>query len=239
MKIFFFILLTTVATVSCYGWKTQKVIKGSGNVKTEERNVGSFDQISASQGISVFLTQGDAKALVVKADDNILPYLETVVKKNTLEIRITQGINIDKGSKHVYVTVPRLTKINVTTAARIEGQTPWQFDKVDLNTTTAAEVILNLTATSLNVKMTTAGIVTLQGNTEKLEVHATTSANLNAEGLAARFVKVAATTGSNIKIDAIDQLGYKLTTGATLVYKGDPRITESLTSTGGSVKHRK
>lgn len=240
MKTVFCFVLTIMISACCYGWKTQKSIKGSGNVQTEERNVTSFKEIKASRSIHVFLTQGEAKAVVVKADDNILPYLETVVKDNALEIRIVQDVNIEKATRmDVYVTVPQLKEIKATTSAQIEGTAPWEFTELNISTTTSASIDLDLTAVAIDVKATTSGSVTLKGKTEKLEIKATTSAQIKAEELIARFAEVGATTSGDVYIHVTDKLGYKLTTGANLVYKGEPRITSTAISTGGSATHRK
>ena len=46
-------------------------LRGSGNIKSETRDIGSFGQVVVSGDAHVFVTQGDMPALVVEVDDNL------------------------------------------------------------------------------------------------------------------------------------------------------------------------
>lgn len=224
----------------CGSWGQKKNIKGSGNVQSEERNITSFNEIEVSRGIRVFLAQGDYKALVVKADDNLLPYLKTVREGNTLKIRLSEDIEVKNYTEmSVYVTAPQMEELEATTAASIEGVTPWKADKIELKATTSANIRLDLTAISIEADLSTAANITLKGSTDRLKADLTTSAVLKADGLTARFADLKASTGSSIDVQVKEQIEYHLSTGASLSFEGDPSITNSTTSTGGSVKHRK
>lgn len=241
MKNTFLLIATSLCLLLlCGSWGQKKSINGSGNVQSEERNITSFDEIKVSRGIRVFLAQGNFKNLVVKADDNLLPYLKTVKEGNTLKIRLSEDIEVKKYTEmSVYVTAPQMKELQATTAASIEGVTPWKADKIELEATTAASIRLDLTAISIEADLTTAATLTLKGSTDRLKAALTTSATLNAEELTARFAELEATTGSNIEVQVTEQIGYHITTGASLTFKGDPSITHATTSAGGSVRHRK
>jgi hypothetical protein len=64
-------------------------IQGSGNIITEERAVSDFDHVFMGGFGDVFITQGEQEWLTVEADDNLMPYIETVVKDGTLVLRFT------------------------------------------------------------------------------------------------------------------------------------------------------
>ncbi len=66
-------------------------VRGSGNVITENRPVSGFDNVTLSGIGEVILTQGEAESLKIEAEDNLMPYLETVVRGGTLEIGFKSG----------------------------------------------------------------------------------------------------------------------------------------------------
>ena len=59
-------------------------IEGSGNIITEERYVSGFDRLTLSGFGEVSVEQGATESLTVCTDDNIMPYVQTEVKNNTL-----------------------------------------------------------------------------------------------------------------------------------------------------------
>ena len=60
------------------------VVIGNGQPASESRPIGAFDAIGLSGGIGLQLRQGTPTALVVHADANLLPLLETVVEGDQL-----------------------------------------------------------------------------------------------------------------------------------------------------------
>jgi hypothetical protein len=61
------------------------VIEGSGAVISEQREVQNFDRIQLTGAGDVFITQEGVELVIVEADDNLLPYIETEVRAGTLK----------------------------------------------------------------------------------------------------------------------------------------------------------
>src|SRR5512140_783439 len=57
-----------------------QVIKGSGNVTSEDRSVSGFTSISLEGSADVQVVLGESEGLTIEAEDNILPVIETVVQ---------------------------------------------------------------------------------------------------------------------------------------------------------------
>jgi Putative auto-transporter adhesin, head GIN domain len=71
-----------------------KTIVGSGNVVAVPRDVGKFDRIEIGDGMVATLRQANAQKIVVTADDNIAPLVETQLNGTTLRIRIKPNSNL-------------------------------------------------------------------------------------------------------------------------------------------------
>ncbi|NWG17648.1 MAG: DUF2807 domain-containing protein [Chloroflexi bacterium] len=107
------------------------IIQGSGNIVTESREVSGFQAIEMDNPGRLIITQGDAEALTVEADDNILPLLTSVVAdgKLTLDSKPDSSYT-SKGEIIFRVTVKDLNTLTLTSAGNTE------LDR--LNTTTLA-----------------------------------------------------------------------------------------------------
>jgi hypothetical protein len=64
----------------------QPVVKGSGNVITETREVANFQRVSIKGIGTLILQQGSQESLTIEGDDNILTLIDATVQAGTLEI---------------------------------------------------------------------------------------------------------------------------------------------------------
>jgi len=64
------------------------LIQGSGNIVSESRAVSGFTQVALEGSGDLFITQGEEEGLVIEADDNLLPYIQTEVRNGTLHIGV-------------------------------------------------------------------------------------------------------------------------------------------------------
>src|SRR5262249_24541080 len=53
------------------------VVRGSGNVKSESRDVRDFDRVGVSGVGTLTITQGSTESLTIQAEDNLLPLLRS------------------------------------------------------------------------------------------------------------------------------------------------------------------
>ena len=67
-------------------------VKGNGNVVEEKRKAGKFDEIKVSRGMNVYISQGSENRILVKADENLLEFIETEVEGRALKISSSRSI---------------------------------------------------------------------------------------------------------------------------------------------------
>ena len=77
---------------------SREVIKGSGNVITESREVSGFNGVSHTGIGRVTITQGDTESLTIQADDNLMEYITSEVKNDTLELGFDENVRFDSTS---------------------------------------------------------------------------------------------------------------------------------------------
>lgn len=234
-----FTALVYMTTLSSWDWNTRKNIKGSKHVVREVRESRSFDKIRSSRSIRVIVSEGNSHSLEVEADDNILPYIKTEIKNNTLSVYLPNDIQVRSyKAMNVYVSTPALSALHATTSSQIESDSYWNVEDLSIRATTSAVVQLNVTAQKINVDITTSAQVILSGKTDNLETRMTTSSSLQAEKLIAENVKISGTTSSSASVFATNQLKYALTTSAVVAYSGEAYVTAKASSGGYGYKKK-
>jgi hypothetical protein len=64
-----------------------QLVTGSGVTTTTSRAVPAFRRVAVASGLSATITTG-ARAVSIRADDNLQPLIETVVEGDTLQVRL-------------------------------------------------------------------------------------------------------------------------------------------------------
>ncbi len=97
-KILMIVLALVSLTVNAQRWET---IKGNGVTKKESRQVSDYTSLSSSGSMDVHISYGNSNSITVEADENLLPYIETIVEDGKLLIRSKKNININSRSKMI------------------------------------------------------------------------------------------------------------------------------------------
>src|SRR5690606_5796800 len=96
-------------------------VTGNGNITEQQRSVDSFEKVKVKRGLNVFITQGESEKLMVRADENLLEYIETDVEDNTLTITTSANIRNPKSLK-VFVTITDISEINATAGSNVDSE---------------------------------------------------------------------------------------------------------------------
>ena len=76
------VISAMLSLLSC----SKERISGNGSTITETRNISNFTAISASGSTNVYINQGAAFRVEVKGYSNLLPYYETRLVNNSLQV---------------------------------------------------------------------------------------------------------------------------------------------------------
>lgn len=216
---------------------TAQDITGSGIIKKEIRNTPPFENLEVGRAFHVELTQGNSFSLAVEADDNILPYIQTEVKNQTLYIHLPskQGFNT-KSSINLYITMPALKKLDCNGAASVYSESLWRTDKMDIELTAAAKLTLQIDVNELELDLSGASKTNLSGKVNSLEAEISAAAKLNAENLIVKKADFDMSGASNAELKVTEEIKYELSGASKLTYSGSPRILKSEVSTAASVR---
>ena len=115
--LFFSAVALLFATTSCIEDFT---IKGNGIATTEGRITPKFDKVKSAGAFDIHITNGEELEVVVNAEQNIIPYIKTFVRNETLHIE-TRGLHNIKNSlpMEVYITTPSLKGVKQSGSGNI------------------------------------------------------------------------------------------------------------------------
>jgi len=189
-------------------------VQGSGNVTSETRRLGEFSSIENTIAADVLVSFGDTQSVVVEAEDNLLPYIDTVVKGRTLTIH----------------TKPN-TSIASTRPVRI-FLTMQSLDAADLSSSGSIEID-NVEAEKLKLDLSSSGSIRATGTVEVLTVTLNSSGTIDCEDLRAGSASVTNNSSGKVTVFVQDSLDVTISGSGRVVYHGDPaEVKQSVTGSG-------
>lgn len=98
-----------------------KIVKESGNIEVQDRQLNYFDKIQVLGQGRVILSQNEKNGLKIEGDKNILPFIETVIENNTLKIQPKKGLLLKKSENlKFYVHAKNLKEIDLDKKIHLE-----------------------------------------------------------------------------------------------------------------------
>jgi len=246
MKIKLFILSTVwvlsgIFTSGCIvidlnGCSAQRV-KGSGNVISESRQVPEFGEIRLEGQGKVVLAQGNQSSLEVTSDDNILPSIETTVINGKLIISHEKGKNLKPTTLSFAITVKDLKGVSIAGSGDIMGNDEFNSAKFYADIAGSGDIAVKVNADRLESGISGSGSISLSGSTNSHDARITGSGDVDAFELQASDSSVVITGSGNCRVNVSELLRAKITGSGDVLYKGHPRISQSITGSG-KVKDR-
>ncbi len=143
-------------------------VDGNGILTTEERPVDSdFDEVKGSAGVDVYLTQGDTYKIVVEADENLVPIIETEISNGRLNITTTESIGRSKAKK-VHVTYKTLSAIYASSGADVIGNSVIKSETLTLDCSSGADLEVDIMAKDVYADVSSGADLKISGKAVNL-----------------------------------------------------------------------
>jgi hypothetical protein len=211
-------------------------IEGSGNVISEERTVGSFNSIRVIGSGKLYVTQGAEQSLMIQAEDNIMPIIDTGVEGDTLVVDTERPYTSGIGIK-IYITMPDIRGFQLNGAWVLSGQNRFNVNDLDLEITGAGSIDLDLTAGRIFTEISGAGTVTLTGSADSHFLTISGAGELKAEGLEVKNYDITVSGAGNCRIFVTQSLEVQISGSGSVYYQGDPAsINSNISGVGKLVK---
>lgn len=213
-------------------------VRGNGDVTTETRTVHqSFTTIKATEGLDVYLTQGDSESITVEADENLHELILTDIEEGVLKIHTKENIG-NASAKKVHVTFKDISSIISTSGSDVYSKNTMTVETLNLKSTSGSDMKLDVNTSVLYCNATSGSDMRLSGKTTKLIAEATSGSDIKAADLIAESSEVKATSGADITVNTSKELTAKATSGGDVKYYGNPEKVNKSDSSSGSIKQQ-
>jgi len=210
-------------------------IEGSGNVTTEKRIVqGDFTKISISNAIDLVIEQSDSTQIVVETDDNIQKDIITKVENGTLIIKSKHN-SLSVTKKKVTVKMPKIDRLEASSAASVSNKGVLQGENLDIETSSAASVSLNIEFDTVSCDTNSASSVSVEGKALKVRTSASSGSTISAKRLLVNDIQADASSGANVEVHPIVSLKANASSGGSINYDTTPKTVEKTANSGGSI----
>lgn len=211
-------------------------VRGNGNVIEENRPItNSFNEIIASEGLQVYLTQSDVASITVEADENLQDLIITEVIDNVLKIHTKQNIG-KASSKKVLVSFNDVTKISSMSGSDVFSTNTINAENLELNTSSGSDMEILVNTKKLNCNSSSGSDLHITGETDWLIVEASSGSDIKAAKLNAKSSQVKASSGADITVNTSEQLTAKASSGGDIKYYGNPEKIEKSDNVSGSIR---
>jgi hypothetical protein len=229
--------LAATTAAQAWGWGSGERITGNGDVATEVRETGAFDAVALAGGFRVVIRQGQGNKVEVRADRNLLPYIETRVvegsRGRTLEIGPKKGVDLSTSNNSgLSLEMPTLRAVAVAGSGSVKVEA-MKTGGVDAAIAGSGDIrFAGLDAERLGMKVSGSGDIVAAGRAGSATVAIAGSGGVKAAELAAEEVKVSIAGSGDALVQATKRLNVSIAGSGDVRYAGSPEISSSIAGSG-------
>lgn len=222
--------IMAVFAASCK-W-TIGVVRGSGDLVSEEREVSGFNEVQFSGMGNLIIEQGDEEALTIEADDNIIDLIETEVRGDELQIKFRRGVNIVPNAKiKVFLKVKDLNRIDLSGVGDIDCDS-FETDDLEFHISGSGNVDFEIEADTLETHVSGLGDINLEGKVDSHKVQISGSGKYDAKNLESTECEVKVSGLGSATVNVSGELEIDISGAGNVYYIGDPSISQHISGLG-------
>lgn len=208
-------------------------IKGSGVRVEKARALPAFSKLRLEGPFDVKLTQAGADQAVVVADDNVEPFIETVVEGDSLIVRLKRDAGFTTRSAPVVRIEARALQSVVVNGSGDLAVEQFKAEALQLSVVGSGDVQLGLVEVKdLNVSVSGSGDLRLAGRAEQQSWTLSGSGDVDARALSGRSAKAVLSGSGDLALGVTEQLDARLSGSGDLSYAGRPQLRQSISGSG-------
>lgn len=209
-------------------------VRGSGAITREERPVEGIRGVTLATLGEMTIELGEQELLVIEAEDNLLPYLETEVRGGMLTIDATTGTNLRPTRPvHYYLIVGSLEALSITSSGNIDAPA-LEAELFTAEVSSSGNLhVAGLDADRVRVEISSSGSVTIDGGqVAEQDIVISSSGDYQAGELRCERAGTRISSSGDATIWVTDSLDANLSSSGDVNYYGRPEISQTMSSSG-------
>jgi hypothetical protein len=192
-------------------------VKGSGNLKTEKRDLPAFKSIDTTGAYEVEVMCQKPASFEIEADDNILPLIKTDVRDGVLYVTSEKSYNPSRAVT-LRISLAELTAIS----SRGAGDVTIQDAKSD----------------DLKIESMGAASIKAAGKVKSATISSSGAGDIDTNRLQAEKARVTVAGAASVSVYASEQLDVSVSGVGSVTYSGNPKTVNKSVSGIGSVNKK-
>lgn len=212
-------------------------VRGSGNIVTEDRQVGEISQVELRGSGRLEITQGSTASLEIEADDNLMRYIATDTRNGRLVISLRQGgvsfLSVDPSQQIVYrLTVPSLSKVVLSGSGDIVS-TGLDAETLEVDIAGSGSLLLtDLSAERFVYELSGSGKATLTGKVAEQDITISGSGRLDAADLECETASIDINGSGKAVVWTTRELNVSIAGSGDVEYYGSPQVNQRVSGSG-------
>ena len=230
------LILSLVTFSSCRFFGGER-ISGNGHITTQQKNVGSFNNVEVHGAVKVHVRQDSSPSVKMETDENLMEFLDIFTDGNTLVIRTRRGYRLDPSRDIIaYVAAPVFKNIDVSGACDIIGDgTISGNEPLNMHVSGSGEITMQVSLPKLSTHISGSGSINLKGQATDFSAEVSDSGDVRCFDLLTDNTKLDLSGSSEAEVTANKSLNVEVSGSGTVEYKGNASVSQSI-SGSGSVK---
>jgi len=192
-------------------------VKGSGNRKSEKRDLPAFKAIDTTGAYEIEVTCQKPASFEIEADDNILPLIKTDVRDGVLYVSNQERYNSGRAVA-LRIKVPELIAVSSHGAGDI--------------------TVSDANSDDLKIESTGAAAVKAAGKVTSVAISSAGAGDIDTSRLRATKASVTVAGAASVNVYASDQLDVTVSGVGSVNYSGDPKTVNKNVAGFGSVNKK-
>lgn len=215
-------------------WGGGPSITGSGRLTEQVRTPGNFQQLRLDGAFDVTVQPGSAAKVVLKADDNIVPLIQTELDGDTLVIRGRKGASFHtRNPISITVEVTQLSAIELRGSGNLKAS-GLRGKGFELSLSGSGNAVLtDIDVDRFEASLAGSGDMSLAGKSNRTELSIAGSGDIHAEQLLSRRTEVSIAGSGDAQVHASDSLEASIAGSGNVRYAGKPaKVDRSVVGSG-------
>lgn len=208
-------------------------VRGEGDVLTEERAVKGFDALDIDVPGKVIVHRGPDYKVIVKCEETIISYLETVVNSDDhLHICFSEHV-YDVDDLEIIITAPEFKGFEINGSAEVICDDPLDGDDLNLDISGSGNIELtDVDYKEINAEVSGSGDVLLKGIADRLIFNVSGSGDLDAEDCPVKEADIRVSGSGSVRCNVSDKLKARISGSGNVWYKGNPDLNVDISGSG-------
>lgn len=213
-------------------------VSGSGTVVESTVDVDEITELSVGSAFDVTLEIGEAPALVLRADDNVIDRVDVTQDDGRVALGVDSAVRDATLEANVTVDPTSLDALTLQGAATLTSTQALEAPVLTVSTSGASRAFVVLDVDDVTVRAVEASVVNASGSAQTLSAEAAGASTLRLDQLATGSADVRASGASTVEVLVSESLDAQADGASTIGYAGDPSVLERRTSGASSVVPR-